>query len=422
MKTNFLHGTACLLLDGATGSNLMEAGMPHGVCVESWVLEHPEVLQELQRRFVEAGSQLVLTPTFGANRARLARFGLENRVRELNLRLAALTREAVGSRALVAGDVSPSGQFCEPFGTLRFEELVELYAEQICALREAGADLIVAETMMGLDDARAAVLAAREAGLPAVASMTLDEHGRTLSGGTAAAAVLSLQAAGAAAVGFNCSTGPVQIAAFLKGLRPYLRVPLLAKPNAGTPQHVLGPEEFARACADLRAEGVSLFGGCCQSTPEHIAALAAALSEGPAPDPAADAAFEAFCRTLGAPAGAVPVSLDGLPLCTERKIFEDTTGVLHPGTPIACGDGLEDALLDAGEEAGVLFCAPKTTAEAARLARAAASAAQPLAVCTEDAEVLQTVLRAYPGRAAAVCADEKTRAAAFRYGARVLVP
>ena len=285
-----------LILDGATGTGLMAAGMPRGVCVERWVLEHPQVLTDWQKQYLAAGSRLLLTPTFGANRARLAQFGEQDNVAELTRRLAALTVEAADGKALVAGDVSPTGLFCEPFGDASFEELVAIYAEQIAALKEAGVDLIFAETMMSLGDVRAAVVAARDAGLPVIASVTMDGGSRTLSGMMPEAAVLCLQAAGADAVGLNCSTGVEDMAALLPGMLRFARVPLAAKPNAGTPEAPLTPEAFGPLCAAMADEGALLLGGCCQSSPAHIAALTNALAANAPANAKAPAALAALLQ------------------------------------------------------------------------------------------------------------------------------
>ena len=172
-----------VILDGATGTNLQMAGMPVGVCPEQWIIEHPQVMIDLQKAYVEAGTQILLAPTFTANRIKLEEYGLEQNLVAMNQRLVAISKEAAGEQALVAGDITMTGQQLYPMGELRFEELVTVYKEQIEVLCEAGVDLLIVETMMSLQEARAALLAARETcELPVMISMTYNEDGRTLYG------------------------------------------------------------------------------------------------------------------------------------------------------------------------------------------------------------------------------------------------
>lgn len=425
-----LRELSVLILDGATGTGLMAAGMPRGVCVERWVLEHPQVLTDWQKQYLAAGSRLLLTPTFGANRARLAQFGEQDNVAELNRRLAALTVEAAAGKALVAGDVSPTGLFCEPFGDAAFEELVAIYAEQIAALKDAGVDLIFAETMMSLGDVRAAVVAAKDAGLPVIASVTMDGGSRTLSGMTPEAAVLCLQAAGADAVGLNCSTGVEDMAALLPGMRQVARVPLAAKPNAGTPEAPLTPEAFGPLCAAMADEGALLLGGCCQSSPAHIAALTNALAANASADAKAPAALAALlqklCGGTDTPTGtekAVP-ELTGLPLCFENRIFEDTAGGeagLALSEPLACGEDLEDDLMDADDgkaQAALIRILPGDDVRC--IARSCFMSPLPVALTCEDDALLENALRIFPGRAAVLCQNAAQKALALRWGAMVL--
>ena len=174
-----------LLLDGATGSNLKKEGMPTGICTEQWVLEHPDVLTDLQHRYVEAGSRIVYAPTFAANRISLAMHGLEDRVQQMNKELVEISKKAVDGKAYVAGDVTTTGKMLEPRGTLQYQELLDAYKEQITALAEAGADLIVAETMMAVDETIAVLEAASSVcSLPVMCSMTIESDGSLFFGGT----------------------------------------------------------------------------------------------------------------------------------------------------------------------------------------------------------------------------------------------
>ena len=224
-----------VVLDGATGTNLQKAGMPTGVCPEQWILEHPQTLIDLQRSYVEAGTDIVYAPTFTASRIKLEEYGLEHRLEEMNRALVALSREAVeGSGALVAGDLTMTGKQLAPIGDLPFETLVEVYKEQARVLADAGVDLFVVETMMSLQETRAALIAIREVcDLPVMASLTYESDGRTLYGTDAKTAMVVLQSLGADAVGLNCSTGPMEMVSAVEQMREVANVPVLAKPNAG---------------------------------------------------------------------------------------------------------------------------------------------------------------------------------------------
>lgn len=267
-----------VLLDGATGSNLRKAGMPVGVCTELWAMEHPEIVAELQRAYAGAGSQIIYAPTFTANRVNLASYGCEDRIVEINRSLVALSKNAVGDRALVAGDITTTGKT-----DAAYETLLEVYKEQISILADAGADLIVAETMLTIDETTAAVEAAKTVcDLPIMCSLTLEADGHLLFGGTAEEAVETLQEMGAAAVGLNCSVGPDQLEAVVSSMKAVAKVPLLVKPNAGMPtidetgaaHYSMTPAEFAASMKKLVWRGARIIGGCCGTDPEYIRALA----------------------------------------------------------------------------------------------------------------------------------------------------
>ena len=268
-----------LLLDGATGSNLRKAGMPVGISSEEWVLKNPEVLKELQRAYVEAGSEIVYAPTFGANRISLMNFGLEKQVTGMNRRLLAISKEAVGARALVAGDLTTTGKLLEPRGDLSYETLYQIYQEQIKALADAGADLLVAETMLSVDETVAALDAAQSVcDLPVMCTLSLEADGTALYGGNAVEAVMTLQEMGAAAVGLNCSVGPDQLEAVVANMKKVAQVPIIAKPNAGMPvinekgeaSYSMNAQDFARYTRKLVEAGAGIVGGCCGTTPEYI--------------------------------------------------------------------------------------------------------------------------------------------------------
>lgn len=275
-----------ILLDGATGSNLRKAGMPVGISSEEWVLKNPEVLQELQRAYVEAGSEIVYAPTFAANRISLKNFGLEDKVTELNTRLVKISREAVGNKALVAGDLTTTGQLLEPRGDLSYEMLYQAYREQIKALTDAGADLLVAETMLSVDETVAALDAAQSVcDLAVMCTLSLEADGTAMYGGNAVEAVVTLQEMGAAAVGLNCSVGPDQLEAVIANMKAVAQVPIIAKPNAGMPVinelgealYDMNAQDFAFHTKKLVELGAGIVGGCCGTTPEYIRCLAKLL-------------------------------------------------------------------------------------------------------------------------------------------------
>ncbi|MCX7841804.1 MAG: homocysteine S-methyltransferase family protein [Clostridia bacterium] len=267
-----------IILDGATGTELQKRGMPAGVCPEQWVCENPDAIKSIQSAYVNAGSDIIYTCTFGGNRIKLEEFGLGGRTFEINRRLAQFSREAAGSKCLVAGDLASTGRFVKPLGDLPFEECVNIYKEQVKGLLEGGVDLFVIETMLDIQEARAALLAVKEScDLPVCVSMSFDESKTTLTGTDPVTALITLQSLGADAVGCNCSTGPSQMVEIIKMMKPFAKVPLIAKPNAGLPKLIngttvfdMGPEEFANYAEELVRAGVNLLGGCCGTSPLYI--------------------------------------------------------------------------------------------------------------------------------------------------------
>lgn len=275
-------GQRIVFLDGATGSNLAKRGMPSGVCPEQWILENEDILIGLQQEYVNAGCDIVYAPTFGGNRIKLAEYGLDDKLAEINTKLVWLSKEAVGDKALVAGDLTMTGKQLYPVGTMQFEELIDVYKEQIKVLSEAGCDLLVVETMMSLQETRAAVIAAKETcDLPVIATLSFEGDGKTLYGTGAVTAALVLEGLGVDAVGVNCSTGPEQMVQLVADMRRHIAIPVIAKPNAGMPSldengktvYAMSPEEFAKKSLALIEAGAGILGGCCGTTPEHIKAL-----------------------------------------------------------------------------------------------------------------------------------------------------
>lgn len=271
-----------IILDGATGSNLMAKGMPMGVCPEDWIYHHKDAIVSLQKAYVEAGTQILYAPTFTANRIKLAEYDMEDRLEELNRAMVRYSREAAGDRAFVAGDLTMTGRQLYPVGDLMFEDLVDVYKEQVRAILKEGVDLFVIETMMSLQECRAALLAVKETcDLPVMISLTYNEDGRTLYGTSPEIAMVVLEHMGADIVGVNCSTGPLAMIPLVKDTLPYADIPIMVKPNAGMPElengetvYKMTPEEFADACEQLVDAGASVVGGCCGTRPDHIKALA----------------------------------------------------------------------------------------------------------------------------------------------------
>ncbi|MFH1360200.1 MAG: homocysteine S-methyltransferase family protein [Candidatus Omnitrophota bacterium] len=269
-----------IILDGAAGTELQKKGLPQGMCPEIWCLENPEAICNVHSDYVRAGADIIYTCTFGANREKLSLYGSHN-VKKINAKLASLARKAAGKNTLVAGDIGPTGKFVEPFGPLGFEDAVKIFKEQVQGLLEGGVDLFVIETMMDIQEARAALIAVKElTDRFTMVTMTYEKSGRTLNGTDPLTALITLQSLGADAVGCNCSLGPSMMTDLIKAMKPYATVPLVAKPNAGVPKLIKGqtlfdmqPEEFASYAKIFVAQGANMLGGCCGTTPKHIAVL-----------------------------------------------------------------------------------------------------------------------------------------------------
>ncbi|MFN2225557.1 MAG: homocysteine S-methyltransferase family protein [Anaerolineae bacterium] len=277
-----------LVADGATGTMLQAAGLPTGTPGEAWILERPEEIRKLHQAYVEAGSRLILTSTFGGSRTRLEKSGLGDRVAEINQQAAELAREVSGPHRYVGGDIGPTGEMMAPLGKLTYEAAVEAFAEQAAALAAGGADCIYIETMTDLNEARAALTGARQAcDLPIFCTFSFDTHGRTGMGLSPAQAAAAMSELGVAGTGANCGHAPEEVLDFLPQMREAApRAYLIAKPNAGIPRMVqrqvvydAGPEKMAELAVRFVESGASIVGACCGSSPEHISAIAAALRE-----------------------------------------------------------------------------------------------------------------------------------------------
>ena len=275
-----------VLLDGATGSNLQAMGMPRGCSSEAWILENPQALITLQEQYAAAGSQIIYAPTFQAQPIALEAVGLAEQTEQINARLVALSRQAAGD-ALVAGNLTTLAAFTDSWDSEKFDLLVENYRRQIRGLIDGGADLLAAETLLYPQEAEAILTAAELEGAgAAMYSFTMQPDGSLFSGMDAAPVLKNLEEAGAAAVGFNCVAADDFTAGLVAKLRRTLRCPILCKPNAGNPvigednlaHYPMGAEEFGDILADCAAMGAALLGGCCGTTPGHIAAIKRKLS------------------------------------------------------------------------------------------------------------------------------------------------
>lgn len=398
-----------LFLDGATGTNLQRAGMPTGVCPEAWILDHPDVLIQLQRDYFEAGSDIVLAPTFTSNRIKLEEYGLTDEIESMNHRLVALSREAAGNRGFVAGDMTMTGRQLAPMGDMEFEELVDIYREQAGYLVDAGVDLFVIETMMSLNECRAALLAVREVcDLPVLVTLSFNEDGRTLFGTDAKTAMVVLQSLGADAVGVNCSAGPEQMAALVADMKAYANIPVIAKPNAGMPEiadrhtvYRMTPEEFAAEAMLLLEAGAGILGGCCGTTPEHIRALKNAVNGHPVHE------ISRIChRVLASERQTLDIELDGGFLVIGERI--NPTG--KKKLQAVLRDGQMDMVMDmalAQEEKGAAILdvnmGMNGIDEKEMMLKAIDIVTQtvnlPLCIDSSHVDIIEAALRVYPGRA-----------------------
>ena len=269
------------ILDGATGSNLRNAGMPKGCCTEQWVLEHPEPLVKLQRAYAEAGSQIIYAPTFQAQPIALKAVGLDAHTEKINEALVSLSRSAAPG-CLIAGDITTLATFCDSWDPASFDLLVENYRRQIRGLIDGGADLLVGETLLYQQEAEAILCAAELEGAgAAMYTFTMQSDGSLFSGADAGKVLHELEEAGAAAVGFNCVAADMMTPYLVSKLRRYVKIPLICKPNAGVPTinndgiavYAQTPEEFAGIVKQCKENGAAILGGCCGTAPEYIAAL-----------------------------------------------------------------------------------------------------------------------------------------------------
>lgn len=407
------HPPKPLLLDGATATNLFQAGMPHEGCPEQWILRHPGVIQALQSAFVKAGSDVIYAPTFGANRIRLAQYGLEGETADINRRLVKLSRE-VAQDCLVAGNLSPTGLSIEPYEEINFDLLCDVYTEQANALNEAGADLFAIESMLSLTEARAAVLACRRFQKPVYVTFTLNERGELYSGAEMLSSLVTLQELGISGYGFNCCFGPNQVAEAVREAAAFAKIPLIAKPNAGMPNplrpdvYEISPVMLQAAMRDCLDAGAEIIGGCCGCTPEHIAALRELLDT------------YRFCsKDLAAEKSSTQILLTSF-----KELFRLESDRIELSAAIYCSlDMTEKVIAAEAGNADVLLFSIQTVEEASVFAQNAHLVKLPVCFHSDEEEGLERALFLYNGIAmvdgrSSIPADA-LRAIAARYGAVV---
>jgi len=426
-----------LLLDGATGTELQRRGMPPGVCPEMWVLEHPGVIQEIQEAYFEAGSDAVFAFTFGATRPKLREYGhVDESIPHLNERLVQLSRRIAPAGRLVAGDIASTGRLVAPFGPCPFEEAVDVFKQQVTGLEAGGADFLIIETMMDIQEARAALIAALETcDLPVMVTMTFEPAGRTLTGTPPDAAAVILENLGAFAVGCNCSTGPDEMVDVVKQMRSIAGIPIIAKPNAGLPEmrdgetaFTMDPATFSEKTNLLVEAGAGIVGGCCGTTPEHIADLAARL---PSPPPAAE---EPLHLCLASPQRMMSPERQGALTIIGERI--NPTGKKRLQSALREGN-LEMVRALAAEQAasGAAILDVNVGMPGIDEAATLRSVAEMLSVATDvplcfdssDPRALAAALRTYPGRAMvnSISAEreklDRVLPLAAKYGAAIII-
>lgn len=396
------------MLDGATGTELQKRGMPAGICPELWCLENLGIIEEIHSDYQKAGADVVYTSTFGANRAKLCQYDVSD-VAGINRELAMAARRAVGKKALVAGDIGSTGRFVEPFGDLDFEEAIEIFKEQAKGLLAGGVDLFVIETMIDIQEARAALIAIREISDKfTMVTMTYEENGHTLNGTDPVTALVTLQSLGANAVGCNCSTGPEEMIKLITDMKPYSTVPLVAKPNAGMPEFVddatvfnMNPREFASFAKEFVSRGVNIIGGCCGTTPEHMGKVKREIiNQKPLPPPrrsisAVSSARKALLLEKNKPLWIVgerinPTGKKQL----QKELLEGRMTLVKQMSREQEKKGAD--LLDVNMGVPGID-ERKTMKKAVNLLSVASSL--PLVIDSANAEVIEEALRIYPGRA-----------------------
>lgn len=425
------------IFDGAMGTMLQQAGLEPGQCPEMWnILESAKVI-DIHRQYVAAGATIIETNTFGANRIKLSHYGLESKVAAINAAGVTAARQAAGTNARIAGSVGPTGKFIAPLGELTFDDAYQVFYEQISALDQAGVDYIIIETIIDIQEMRAALLAAKTATKkPIICQLSFDADGRTVTGTDPRTAAVTLEALGASVIGANCSLGPAQLLPIVEILAQACSLPISVQPNAGMPELINGQtvfpmsaEEMAEWIPKLVAAGASYIGGCCGTTPAHIRAIRQVVDQLPATPrklPQILTALTSRTRTVYLGPNFSPVIIGERINPTGRKAL---------ATEIKAGSFItvkKDALAQIKAGAGILdvnmgvpgidqILAMKQVIE-----DLSALVDVPLAIDTTDPAALEAGLKAYPGRALinSVTAEtdriETFLPLAKKYGAAVL--
>ena len=401
-----------ILLDGAMGTMLQAAGLPAGGLPETWNILHPEVVVGIQKQYVDAGSNIIFANTFGANRLKTAGCGYT--VRELvSAGIACARKAAEGTDTKVALDIGPIGQMLRPLGMLSFDEAYDIFREMVEAGEEAGADMVIFETMGDLREIKAGILAAREhSALPIWATMTFEKSRRTFVGVSIPAMALTLGSLGVEAMGFNCSLGPKELLPMAEELMKWTDKPVILKPNAGLPDSVTGrysitPEEFSEEVLKGLSLGIGIFGGCCGTSPDFIAALK---------------------KKAAAPAPRKAATMTGV--CSASQVIdpEESPEIGHSmaGGSEDYREAVEDedfdsmadlCMEDMDEDAEVIHIHLEGDIFPRAVEEIQAVVNLPMLLSSEDTEALEQAIRAYNGRPLVLVRDEETRALCEKYGA-----
>ena len=425
------------IFDGAMGTMLQEGGLKPGGCPELMNLEQPDVVQKIHEAYIEAGATMIETNTFGASALKLDHYGLEDRVKEINEAAVKIAREASKGRAKIVGSLGPTGRFIVPLGDLEFEDAYQAFYEQAKALADAGADYLLFETCIDIQEMRAGLLAAKDAtSLPIICQLSYSEDGRTVTGTDPQTAAITLEALGADIIGVNCSLGPKELVPIVKTLAENCSVPISVLPNAGMPRlengrtiFPMGPEEFASWGAKLVAAGATYLGGCCGTTPAHIKALAAAvkdlpLTERKSPDNRLRLTSRSKTVIIDKDLATTLIGERINPTGRKKLAEEIKNGSLFSVKREAIDQVRAGArLLDVNMGVGGIDQV-KAMHDAIREVSQITDA--PLAIDTSDTKTLEAGLRAYPGRALINSVSaEKERIEEFlplakKYGAAIL--
>ena len=425
------------IFDGAMGTMLQEGGLKPGGCPELMNLEQPDVVQKIHEAYIEAGATMIETNTFGASALKLDHYGLEDRVKEINEAAVKIAREASKGRAKIVGSLGPTGRFIVPLGDLEFEDAYQSFYEQAKTLADAGADYLLFETCIDIQEMRAGLLAAKDAtSLPIICQLSYSEDGRTVTGTDPQTAAITLEALGADIIGVNCSLGPQELVPIVKTLAENCSVPISVLPNAGMPRlengrtiFPMGPEEFASWGAKLVAAGATYLGGCCGTTPAHIKALAAAvkdlpLTERKSPDNRLRLTSRSKTVIIDKDLATTLIGERINPTGRKKLAEEIKNGSLFSVKREAIDQVRAGArLLDVNMGVGGIDQV-KAMHDAIREVSQITDA--PLAIDTSDTKTLEAGLRAYPGRALINSVSaEKERIEEFlplakKYGAAIL--